>query len=97
MPRANERLKQHREGPHMKMNIEIECTPEEARRAVGLPDLTPIHDRYVSMMIEAMPGLGEGQIKPEMIETMMRSWQPMNEAGMTFWKRLFDGANKSGG
>jgi hypothetical protein len=43
-----------------------------------------------------MPGLGEGQIKPEMIETMMRSWQPMNEAGMTFWKRLFDGANKSG-
>jgi hypothetical protein len=73
----------------MKMNIEIECTPEEARRAVGLPDLTPIHDRYVAMMIEAMPGLGDGAMQPEMIETM-------GEAGMAFWKRMFDGATQTG-
>jgi hypothetical protein len=79
------------------MNIEIECTPEEARRAVGLPDLTPIHDRYVAMMMEAMSGLGpDGQMKPEMLESMMRGWQPMGEAGMAMWKRLFDGATKSG-
>jgi hypothetical protein len=81
----------------MKMNIEIECTPEEARRAVGLPDLTPIHDRYVAMMIDTMSGLGpDGQMKPEMLESMMRGWQPMGEAGMAMWKRLFDGATKSG-
>jgi len=79
----------------MKMNIEIECTPEEARRAVGLPDLTPIHDRYVAMMIEAMPGLSDGAMQPEMIETMMRGWQPMGEAGMAMWKRMFDTATKS--
>ena len=82
----------------MKMNIEIECTPEEARRAVGLPDLTPIHDRYVAMMMDTMSGLGpDGQMKPEMLESMMRGWQPMGEAGMAMWKRLFDGATKSGG
>jgi hypothetical protein len=81
----------------MKMNIEIECTPEEARRAVGLPDLTPIHDRYVAMMMDTMSGLGpDGQMKPEMLESMMRGWQPMGEAGMAMWKRLFDGATKSG-
>ncbi|WP_380783234.1 DUF6489 family protein [Sphingomonas sp. R86520] len=81
----------------MKMNIEIECTPEEARRAVGLPDLTPIHDRYIAMMMDTMTGLGpDGQMKPEMLETMMRGWQPMGEAGMAMWKRLFDGATKSG-
>ena len=28
----------------MKINVEVDCTPEEARRAMGLPDLTPIHD-----------------------------------------------------
>ena len=77
----------------MKMNIEIECTPEEARRAVGLPDLTPIHDRYIAMMMEAIP---DGQMKPEMLESMMRGWQPMGEAGMVMWKRLFDSATKSG-
>jgi hypothetical protein len=81
----------------MKMNIEIECTPEEARRAVGLPDLTPIHDRYVAMMMDTMSGLGpDGQMKPEMLESMMRGWQPMGEAGIAMWKRLFDGATKSG-
>jgi hypothetical protein len=77
----------------MKMNIEIECTPEEARRAVGLPDLTPIHDRYIAMMMEAIP---DGQMKPEMLESMMRGWQPMGEAGMAMWKGLFDSATKSG-
>jgi len=27
---------------------------------------------------------------------MMRGWQPMGEAGMAMWKRLFDSATKSG-
>jgi hypothetical protein len=37
----------------MKINVEIDCTPEEARRAVGLPDLTPLHDPFsiVSVII----------------------------------------------
>ena len=34
----------------MKANLEIDCTPEEARRFFGLPDLTPVHDVYVSRM-----------------------------------------------
>ena len=76
----------------MKMNIEIECTPEEARRAVGLPDLTPIHDRYVAMMMETM----QGQIAPEMRDAMIRAWQPMGEAGMSFWKGLFDRGTTGG-
>ncbi len=77
----------------MKINVEVECTPEEARRAVGLPDLTPIHDRYIAMVMETM----SGQVKPEMIETMLRNWQPMGEAGMSFWKKMIDGAIKPGG
>jgi hypothetical protein len=77
----------------MKVNVEIDCTPEEARRAVGLPDLAPIHERYVAMMLESM----NGNVKPEMIETMMRNWAPMGEAGMAMWRRLFDaGSAKSG-
>lgn len=76
----------------MKVTIEIDCTPEEARRAMGLPDLTPLHDRYLAMMQEAM----EGQVRPELLENMMRSWAPMGEAGMTFWRRLMEGAGKAG-
>jgi hypothetical protein len=76
----------------MKVNVEVECTPEEARRAVGLPDLSPIHERYVSMMLESM----SGTVKPELLDSMMKSWAPMGEAGMNFWRRMFDGSMKSG-
>jgi len=76
----------------MKVTIEVDCTPEEARRTMGLPDLTPLHDRYIAMMQEAM----EGSVRPELLENMMKSWSPMGEAGMTFWKRLFE-TGKPGG
>jgi hypothetical protein len=71
----------------MKVTIDIECTPEEARRAVGLPDLSPLHERYIQMAMEAMGG---GAIKPEMVESMMRSWAPMGEAGLAMWRRLIE-------
>lgn len=77
----------------MKINVEIDCTPEEARAAIGLPDLTPLHDRYVSMMTEAM----EGRASPEMLEAVMKSWAPMGEAGLNFWRRMFESSTKSDG
>jgi hypothetical protein len=27
----------------MKITANVDCTPEEARRFLGLPDLTPVH------------------------------------------------------
>lgn len=76
----------------MKVTIEADCTPEEARRLMGLPDLTPLHDRYIAMMQETM----EGGIRPELLENMVRNWSPMGEAGMAFWRRLFEAGAKPG-
>jgi hypothetical protein len=78
----------------MKITVDIDLTPEEARRAVGLPDLSPLHERYVEMMMETMQG---GGMKPEMIEGLMRSWAPMGEAGMAMWRRLLESGTKSSG
>lgn len=75
----------------MKINLQVECTPEEARRAMGLPDLSPVHDRYVALVGEAM----SGQMRPEAVETMMRNWAPMGEAGMQMWRRLFETSTKN--
>jgi hypothetical protein len=81
--------------PRMKINVEVDCTPEEARRAMGLPDLTPLHDRYVAMMMETIEG---GGVRPEMLESMLKSWMPMSEAGLSMWRNMFDvAANKPGG
>jgi hypothetical protein len=84
------RRAQAEKGP-MKINVEIECTPEEARRAMGLPDLSPVHERYVEMMVQAI----DKPVNPEAIEAMMRSWAPMGEAGMNFWRGLFESGSST--
>jgi hypothetical protein len=77
----------------MKITVEVDCTPEEARRAMGLPDLTPVHERYVAMMTEAV----EKQATPEGIAELMRNWGSMGGASMDFWRGLFEAGMKSGG
>ncbi|WP_019515311.1 DUF6489 family protein [Sphingomonas sp. Mn802worker] len=77
----------------MKVTIEVECTPEEARRAMGLPDLSPVHDRYLAQVQDAMEN---GGVSPEMLNTMMKSWAPMSEAGTDFWRTMFNAAAKPG-
>lgn len=75
----------------MKINVEIDCTPEEARCAMGLPDVTPIHDRYVQMMLDTM----DNGVSPEMLDAWTKSWMPMGEAGMNLWRRMFETATGS--
>lgn len=77
----------------MKVNVEVECTPEEARRFLGLPDLTAVHEKYVATMMETM---AKG-ISPDSAEAMIRSWAPMGEAGLRMWQQMFErmgGASK---
>ncbi|MDO9368870.1 MAG: DUF6489 family protein [Sphingopyxis sp.] len=62
----------------MKFNIEIDCTPEEARRLVGLPDLEPLHAIYLDRVKELM---AKG-ITPDMVQSMVKTWVPMGESGL---------------
>lgn len=88
MPCRDDALKE----AEVKINLEVDCTPEEARRVMGLPDLTPLHDRYLAMLMDTM----DGSVRPELIETMVKSWAPMGEAGMQMWRRLFEARAKPG-
>lgn len=74
----------------MKINLEVDCTPEEARRFMGLPDLTPLHEKYLA----ALSGSMDGAMAPELVETMLRSWMPMGDAGVTMWRKMFETAAK---
>jgi hypothetical protein len=70
----------------MKVTVNVDCTPEEARRFLGLPDLSPVHQAYVEKLQRAV---GEG-VTPDMVSDMMRSWGPMTEAGMSVWRQMFE-------
>ena len=71
----------------MKISVDIDCTPEEARRFLGLPDLTPVHEAYVERMAKLA---GEG-LTAESAAELMRSWGPMSEAGMALWRSMLEG------
>jgi hypothetical protein len=69
----------------MKVTVDVDCTPEEARRFLGLPDLTPVHAAYVEKMQKAV---ADG-ITPDGMAEMMKTWAPMSEAGMAMWQQMF--------
>ena len=78
----------------MKITMDIECTPEEARRLMGLPDMGPIHDIYLDKLKETM---NQG-LTPETMDRMIRTWTPMGEAGMNAWRQMIEqvtGTSKS--
>lgn len=56
----------------MKVTVDIDCTPEEARTLLGLPDLKPLHDKFVQDMQERMTA-GLQALSPD---EMLKSWMP---------------------
>ena len=75
----------------MKFTVDVDCTPEEARRFIGLPDLSPVHQVYVDKMQKFV---SEG-VTPDMGGDMMKSRAPMSYAGRTMWRQMFE--NMGGG
>lgn len=70
----------------MKISVDVDCTPEEARRFMGLPDLSSVHAIYLGKLERMV----EEGITADNVETMMRAWAPMGEAGMTMWRQMFE-------
>lgn len=69
----------------MKISVDVDCTPEEARRFLGLPDLGPVHAAYVEKLQKAV---ADG-LSADMVSEMMKNWGPMSEAGMKMWSQMF--------
>lgn len=70
----------------MNISVNVDCTPEEARSFLGLPDVTPIHDKYIKAMLEAM----DGTVSIDQMENLFRSLSPMGDASMRMFKQMMD-------
>jgi hypothetical protein len=70
----------------MKITANVDCTPEEARRFLGLPDLTPVHEAYV----ERMTKLVTDGSSAETFGELAKSWGPMSEAGLAMWRQMVE-------
>lgn len=73
----------------MKFTVNVECSPEEARRFMGLPDVTPINEALVAEMGKRM----EANLKLMSGESMMSSWMSVGtQAQDAFVKLMTAGA-----
>lgn len=70
----------------MKVNVEIDCTPEEARRFLGLPDVSKANEAYVDAVLKAMQGVGN----LDQLQAMTRQLAPMGELGMKFFQNIME-------
>ncbi|MFC3175096.1 DUF6489 family protein [Novosphingobium bradum] len=70
----------------MKVNVEVDCTPEEARRFLGLPDVSKANEAYVDAVMKAMQGVGS----VEQLHSMSKQLAPMGEIGMNLFKQFMD-------
>lgn len=70
----------------MNISMNIDCTPEEARRLMGLPDMAPVHELYMDKIRETIT---EG-LTPDAVEKLMRAWTPMGDVGINAWRQLIE-------
>ncbi|MDX2237653.1 MAG: DUF6489 family protein [Hyphomonadaceae bacterium] len=73
----------------MKFTVDVECTPEEARRFIGLPDVSPLNEALVREMTNRM----EQNIALMSPDAMVRSWMSVGtQAQDAFLKLMTSGA-----
>jgi hypothetical protein len=78
----------------MKVNIEIECSADEARRFMGLPDVSKANDVYVDAVTKAMKGVSS----VDQLQGYAKQMAPMGEIGLKLFQQFMEkGANAAMG
>lgn len=73
----------------MQFNVNVDCTPQEARAFLGLPDMAPLHAIYLDRMKE----LVTDGVRPEDMERLYRMWGSGMSEGIEQFQKLFRAAS----
>ncbi len=76
----------------MKITIDIDCTPQEARAFLGLPNIEPMQDQLIAQMQEQLTGY-LATMDPE---ALLKTWLPASIKGLgqiqeRFWGEFMAG------
>jgi hypothetical protein len=69
----------------MKITLDVDCTPEEARSFFGLPDVKPMQDALMKQIEDRMTA----SLHAMDPETMVRTWLPAGVQGMEQMQKMF--------
>jgi hypothetical protein len=81
----------------MKIRIDIDCTPQEARTFLGLPHVEPMQEALVAQMQKRLARYLDA-MEPE---ALMSAWLPGGIKGLTalqeqFWQQMAEMQNPVG-
>ena len=77
----------------MKVNIEIDCSAEEARRFMGLPDVDKANAVYVETIASAMKGASS----TDQLEQYAKQLAPMGQMGLKMFQNFVENAARTAG
>ncbi len=72
----------------MKVTIEVDCTPLEARTLLGLPDVEPLQK---AMMKEFEGRISQAMSVPD-VDALMKQWAPIGMQSLEQFQKLLWGA-----
>jgi len=68
----------------VKIHFDIDCTPEEARTFLGLPDVTKLQADVMEKLRERLVTIVDAMAP----ETLLKTWMP---AGVEGWEKMVKG------
>ncbi len=71
----------------MKVSVNVECTPEEARAFMGLPDVQPMQEALMAELQQRM----SANIQAMAPEAMLKTWLPASLQGAEQLQKMFWG------
>jgi hypothetical protein len=82
----------------MKIHVDVECTPEEARAFLGLPDVRPMQESVMAEVEKRM----KANLAAMDPETMLKTWLPagiqsLEQMQKMFWAQMTGGRDDKKG
>lgn len=75
----------------MKVTVNVDCTPEEARAFLGLPNVEPLND----MLVQQMKSRLEQNIQQMQPEEIMKTWSSFGVQAQDQFMKLMQTATKA--
>lgn len=80
----------------MKIHIDIDCTPGEARAFFGLPDVKPMQDHLMQDLEDRI----RSNLKAMDVDTIVKNWMPggvgLDKLHQTFWSQFMGNSSTEG-
>ncbi|RAK59411.1 hypothetical protein DJ021_06120 [Phenylobacterium hankyongense] len=70
----------------MKMTIEVDCTPEEARRFMGLPDVSTLNEHLVGEMQKRIDA-NMAALSPD---ELLKNWMAFGAGAQEHFRKLME-------